>query len=69
MKPLAASAFRGIYGQECALSGHLTPTFTGSTGPFTCPNMAAMMPSSPWCNPALLRGGVYIRDSDDSEAG
>jgi protein-S-isoprenylcysteine O-methyltransferase Ste14 len=25
--------------------------------------------SSPWCNPALLRGGVYIRDSDDSEAG
>jgi RNA-directed DNA polymerase len=26
-------------------------------------------PSSPWCNPTLLRGGVYIRDSDDSEAG
>lgn len=25
-------------------------------------------PSSPWCNPALLRGVVYIRDSDDSEA-
>ena len=25
-------------------------------------------PSSPWCNPASLRGGIYIRDSDDSEA-
>ena len=25
-------------------------------------------PSSPWCNPALLRGVIYIRDSDDSEA-
>jgi integrase len=24
--------------------------------------------SSPWCNPALLRGGVYIRESDDCEA-
>jgi hypothetical protein len=24
--------------------------------------------SSPWCNRALLRGVVYIRDSDDSEA-
>jgi two-component system cell cycle sensor histidine kinase/response regulator CckA len=30
---------------------------------------AATPSSSPWCNPALLRGGVYIRDSDDSEAG
>jgi hypothetical protein len=29
----------------------------------------AVLSSSLWCNPALLRGGVYIRDSDDSEAG
>jgi nucleotide-binding universal stress UspA family protein len=33
------------------------------------PANLADLPSSPWCNPALLRGGVYIRDSDDSEAG
>lgn len=25
-------------------------------------------PRSPWCNPALLRGVVYIRPSDGSEA-
>jgi hypothetical protein len=33
-----------------------------------CLSEAGIPPSSPWCNPALLRGGVYIRDSDDSDA-
>ena len=37
-------------------------------GLFTLQNLVALYPSSPWCNPALLRGGIYIRDSDDSEA-
>ena len=34
----------------------------------TAQGSGASLASSPWCNLALLRGVVYIRDSDDSEA-
>ena len=68
--PLPTGSFTGLTVLSPGVSAELASGTGSNSGLGNLPVWANGQrdTSSPWCNPAFLRGVVYIRDSDESEA-